>query len=287
MEPAMLELTDGERIYAVGDVHGCAGLLEEMLERVRADLAARPHPRPHVVMLGDYVDRGADTRGVIEMLLGLERSALPATFLLGNHDELVLGYLEDPGWSERAYHWLHASMGGWATLASYGVSTEGTRPERAHAAFVQAFPASHRQFLERCALMHRTGGYAFVHAGIRPGVPLDAQDREDLVWIRDPFLSSTDDHGVKVVHGHTIVDRVQHHPNRIAVDTGAVRSGVLSCVVLEGAAVALLTPRGPEPLPEGAGRGLRGLGGVVRSGLRGLWPARRTAAAGWGAAKRT
>lgn len=275
----MTDLTDGQRIYAIGDVHGCRDLLEDMLARVRADLAARPHPHPHVIMLGDYVDRGPDSRGVIEALIGLQGSELATTFLLGNHDELAMGYLEDPEWRDRAYHWLHASMGGWATLASYGVTGAlDSHPTLTHQAFLDAFPPAHLRFLESCALMHRAGGYVFAHAGIRPGVRLEAQEREDLVWIREPFLTSTRDHGFKVVHGHTIVDRVQHHPNRIAVDTGAVRSGVLSCVVLEGADVALLTPRGPEPLPEGGGLGLRGLGRSVRSGLRGLWPARRAGA---------
>ena len=106
-----------------------------------------------------------------------------------------------------------------------------------------------------------------MHAGIRPGVPLEAQDREDLIWIRQPFLSSSADFGFKVVHGHTIVPRVEHHPNRIALDTGAIRSGVLSCLVLEGADAALLEPGGPRPLPLGSGVGL---GAGLKEGLRGL-----------------
>jgi serine/threonine protein phosphatase 1 len=114
-------------------------------------------------------------------------------------------------------------------------------------------------FVDACELKIQIGGYVFVHAGIRPGVPLDRQARDDLIWIREPFLSSTADFGFKVVHGHTIVPRVEHRANRIAVDTGAVRTGVLSCLMLEGEETALLTEAGPEPLPLGAGIEWRGL----------------------------
>ena len=113
-----------------------------------------------------------------------------------------------------------------------------------------------------------------MHAGIRPGVPMEAQNRDDLIWIREPFLSSRRDFGFKVVHGHTIVPRVEHHPNRIAVDTGAVRSGKLSCLLLEGAEVALLEASGPVPWPEGSGLGEPAPGGGLRFGLRRLWSGR-------------
>ena len=265
----MRDLTEGQRIYAIGDIHGRRDLLAEMLARIRADLAARPHSQPLLIFLGDYADRGPDTRGVIDTLIGLEASGLPARFLLGNHDSYVLAYLEDPDWSDRPLHWLHTTMGGAATLASYGVpdALEGA-PRATHAAFTRAFPRAHHDFLTRgCGLWMRVGGYVFVHAGIRPGVAMEAQDRDDLIWIREPFLSSTEDFGFKVVHGHTIVPRVEHHPNRIAIDTGAVRTGNLSCLLLEGAQTALLGPEGPQPLPRGAGLGLRG-------GLMGLFARR-------------
>jgi serine/threonine protein phosphatase 1 len=129
-------------------------------------------------------------------------------------------------------------------------------PRHGYDAFLAAFPAAHRRFLEACVLREQIGSYLFVHAGVRPGVPLEEQTPEDLIWIREPFLSSRRDFGAKVVHGHTIVPFVEHHPNRIAVDTGAVKTGVLSCLVLEGDDVALLTSAGPKPLPEGAGLGL-------------------------------
>jgi serine/threonine protein phosphatase 1 len=266
----MTDLTEGRRLYAVGDIHGRSDLLGEVLARIRANLAARPHPRAELVFLGDYVDRGADSRGVIEALIGLAAGPVPATFLLGNHDSYVPAYLSDPDWFDRSFHWLHDTMGGAATLASYGVAdARAGRPSATRDAFAASFPAAHLAFLDACQLYRRVGGYLFVHAGIRPGVALEAQDRDDLIWIREPFLSSTVDHGFKVVHGHTIVAEVEHHPNRIAIDTGAVRTGRLSCLVLEGAEVGLLEAGGLRPLPP---RG--GLGGALRTGLKRLWPGR-------------
>ncbi len=265
----MIASTEGQRLYAIGDVHGRHNLLVAMLERIAADIAARPHDRPRVVMLGDYVDRGPDSRKVIETLMELEAGPLPATFLLGNHDSYIRAYLHDPDWFDRSYHWLHASMGGAETLASYGVAgaSEGV-PARTRDAFAAAFPAEHLAFLDRCALWERVGGYVFAHAGIRPGVAMEDQTRDDLIWIREPFLSSGADFGFKVVHGHTIVREVEHRANRIAVDTGAIRTEVLSCVVLEGDKVALLEAEGLKAWPQGSGTG--GLG----SGLRRLWRGR-------------
>ena len=250
----MTDLTEGKRIYAVGDIHGRLDLITEMLARIRADLSARPHPHPLVIFLGDYVDRGPEVRGVIETLIALRDDPLPTRFLLGNHDSYVPAYLDDPDWYDRTYHWLHSSMGGNATLASYGVpDANWERAEATRDAFAAAFPAEHMAFIENCELLIPLGGYVFAHAGIRPGVALDQQERDDLIWIREPFLSWKDDFGYKVVHGHTIVPAVEHHPNRIAVDTGGFRTGILSCLVLEGDAVELLTDKGPKPWPTGSG----------------------------------
>lgn len=269
----MTELTDGQRIYAIGDVHGRLDLLTAMMDRISADLAVRPHDRPRIVMLGDYGDRGPDTRRVIDMLIALEAAPIPTTFLLGNHDSYIDAYLHDPAWFDRTYHWLHPSMGGDKTLASYGANGASERtPEATRDRFAAAFPAEHAAFLDRCVLWSRIGGYVFAHAGIRPGVTMEKQTRDDLIWIREPFLSSTQNYGFKVVHGHTIVPRVEHRANRIAVDTGAVRTDVLSCLLLEGPEVALLTDDGPRPWPQGSG--VSGLGESMRSGVRKLWPAR-------------
>ena len=249
------DLTEGTRIYAVGDIHGRLDLLTEMLARIRADVAARPHPRPRLVFLGDYMDRGPDSRGVLETLIALRAADPTATFLLGNHDSYVAEYLREPDWYDRTYHWLHPSMGGNATLASYGVANADHRQATVtRDAFAAAFPAEHMAFLDSSQLQHRVGGYLFAHAGIRPGVPFEEQDRDDLIWIREPFLSSTADFGVKVVHGHTIVPAVEHHRNRIAIDTGAFRTDILSCLVLEGGSVALIEPDGQlRDWPVGSG----------------------------------
>ncbi len=261
--------TEGQRLYAIGDVHGRLDLLNALLARIRDDLESRPHPRPRIVMLGDYMDRGPDSRGVIDALIALKASPLPASFLLGNHDSYVSAYLREPGWFDRTYHWLHDNMGGGTTLASYGVpNARVDDPAATRDAFAAAFPREHMAFLDACALRIRVGSYLFAHAGIRPGVPLSEQTRDDLIWIREPFLSSTQDFGFKVVHGHTIVPMVEHWPNRIAVDTGAVRSGVLSCLVLEGTQVSLLEPGGLRPWPEGSGLSSPE---PPRTGWRNLW----------------
>jgi serine/threonine protein phosphatase 1 len=251
----MTDLTEGQRIYAVGDIHGRLDLLADMLARIRGDLAARPHSRPLLIFLGDYVDRGPEVRGVLEALVALKAEAgLPARFLLGNHDNYVLAYLRDPHWYDETHGWLRENLGGNATLASYGVPEAAVRPPQlAREAFAAAFPPEHLAFIAGCELTLRVGGYLFVHAGIRPGVPVEMQERADLIWIREPFLTSKADFGFKVVHGHTIVPAVEHRSNRIAVDTGAVRSGVLSCVVLEDETVGLLTPDGPRACPVGSG----------------------------------
>jgi serine/threonine protein phosphatase 1 len=251
----MTDLTEGRRLYAIGDMHGRLDLVRATLGRIRLDLSRRPHSHPLVVGLGDYMDRGPACRGVLEALIELRDSDLPARFLLGNHDSYVGAYLRDPDWYDRTYHWLHDAMGGNATLESYGVpDASDIHPAATRDAFAAAFPAGHMAFLDACELGFQLGGYFFVHAGIRPGVALDAQERDDLIWIREPFLSSSADYGVKVVHGHTIVPEVEHHTNRIAVDTGAFRTGRLSCLILEGEAVDLLTDAGPVPVPVRADR---------------------------------
>jgi serine/threonine protein phosphatase 1 len=233
----MTDLTEGQRLYAIGDVHGRRDLLEATLARLREDLARRPHPAPRVICLGDYIDRGPDSRGVVETLIELRDAGPPAEFLLGNHDSYVEAYLADPDWFDRTYHWLHSAMGGAATLASYGVpgASEGD-PARTRDAFAAALPTEHRAFLRDCALWRRIGGYVFVHAGVRPGVALEAQSRDDCIWIREPFLSSTADFGFKVVHGHTIVPhgRASSQPHRHRHGRRARRAAHLPCAGRRG-----------------------------------------------------
>lgn len=243
--------TDSTRIYALGDIHGCIDMLEARLAEIRADLAARPHGQAEIVFLGDYTDRGPDSRAVLERLIAVRgEPQWKATFLRGNHDHLFLRYLEDADHRDiPKYHWLHRPMGGDTTLASYGVAgADGDAPQASQAAFRAAVPASHIAFLQATTLTRRIGSYLFVHAGIRPGIALEDQAEEDLIWIRDPFLTSQHDPGFITVHGHTPVDFVEHHGVRIAIDTGAVFGRTLSCLVLEGGSQALLQGAALTPI---------------------------------------
>lgn len=240
--------TAGRRVYAIGDVHGCRAALREMHGRVREDLARHPHPAPLVVHVGDYVDRGPDSRGVLEDLIRWDLAPVERVCLLGNHDELMLRFFADPWGVWSADHWVSGSMGGAATLASYGVDPTGENLRALHAEAVRAVPAAHLAFLAGLPRLHRVGRYAFVHAGIRPGVPLDRQDPEDLVWIRDPFLRDRRDHGAVIVHGHTPVRAVEVRPNRIDIDTGCVFGRHLTGLVLEGPLAWTLEAAGRAPL---------------------------------------
>ena len=223
------------RLHAIGDIHGRLDLLTALHGDIRADREARPHDGTDVVIyLGDYVDRGPYSREVIEYLLGDPLPGFTAVHLMGNHDEAMLKFLEDvtigPTW---------ASFGGESTLLSYGVRTTPDmigrrRFESMREQLIAKMPQSHAGFLRGLELSYQAGDYLFAHAGIRPGVPLDKQAPDDLLWIRGTFLSSDADHGKVVVHGHTPTDEPQVRPNRIGIDTGAFASGILTCLVLEG-----------------------------------------------------
>jgi len=251
--------TGGKRVYAMGDVHGCRSMLAEMVTLIRADLADHPHPQPVILLVGDYVDRGPDSRGVIEDLIALRADPIETVFLLGNHDEYLLTYLRDPvAPATSKYHWLHPKLGGGETLRSYGVSgADPSDPLASFAASDRAIPQAHEHFLSDALLSWSAGSYLFVHAGIRPGLPLADQDPADLTFIREPFLSDRRDHGQIVVHGHTVVDGIEHHGNRIAIDTGAVFGGVLSCLVVEGNAAFDLRAEGRVPVGPGYGLSAR------------------------------
>jgi len=225
-------------IYAVGDTHGEAALLDRLLARIRADAETRPARRRVLVYLGDYVDRGPDSRGVIERLVAGPPPGFEQVCLLGNHEEMLLGCLEgDP---RSSLLWL--TNGGDATCRSYGVDPEV--PAEALARSLRAaLPAGHERLLRELSLRHSEGDYLFVHAGIRPGVPLERQRREDLVWIRRPFQESGADHGCVVVHGHSPVPAPEDLPNRIGVDTGAVYGNALTAAVLQGDRRAFLQVR--------------------------------------------
>ena len=225
------------RIYAIGDIHGRADLLVDMIERIDDDLLRRPIEHAIEVYLGDYLDRGSDSRTVIDILCHrlVQRNAI---CLRGNHEAMLEEFLHHP---DVIHDWMR--LGALSTLTSYGVSISSNTPlmpTELHHAFHQRFPRTHALFLQ-CLRNHYTcGDYLFVHAGIRPGVPLEYQVQDDLTWIRNEFLQSTEDHGWMVVHGHTPVTHPQILRNRINIDTGAVFSGTLTCVVLEDASISFL-----------------------------------------------
>jgi len=220
---------DGMRLYAIGDVHGRADLLERMFSAIKADRAALPPADTRIVMLGDYTDRGPDSRGVIDMLAA--RMDDPSLVCLrGNHDDWLATYLTDP--EQVGDHFLR--WGGVETLRSYGVTSTWRSHTELSRELQERIPLAHRNFLARLGLSHVEGDYFFVHAGVRPGVSLDRQARHDLIWIRDEFHHHKGSYGKVIVHGHTPHDEVEVRPNRINVDTFAYASGRLSAVVLEG-----------------------------------------------------
>lgn len=223
----------GQRAYAIGDVHGRDDLLETLLEKIIED-AADSDARVQLVYLGDYIDRGAQSRAVVDRILDTRPEGFDFVFLKGNHEQALLDFLEYP--LETAA-WL--GFGGRETLASYGIeaSLAPTAEElRALArALDERLPDRHRQFFLQGRSHWRSGDYYFVHAGIRPETPLDRQHIEDQLWIRGEFTESSADHGVVVVHGHVISRTPEFRFNRIGIDTGAFHSGVLTALVLEDA----------------------------------------------------
>ena len=235
LRPAPAALPPGERIYAVGDVHGCADRLGHMHAAIAADLAERPVGSALLLHIGDYIDRGPDSAAVIEMLLrGPPVPGVPVVNLEGNHEDMLLTALANPDRPEPVEHWLF--NGGTASLASWGV-----RDAADPAAWEQQIPPAHLDFLRSLTLKHTAGGYLFVHAGVRPGVPLEEQSRHDMLWIREPFLSHRGDFGAVVVHGHTPTGNPVTRPNRVGIDTGAVMGGRLTCAVFEGDRVGFVS----------------------------------------------
>ena len=217
-----------QRIYAIGDIHGRLDLLQRAIEAIRRDVDARG-PAALTVTLGDYIDRGPDSCGVLDCLAA-NPFPMPLVALKGNHEYMLATFLADPA---AGTHWT--DNGGLATLRSYGVNLRGPLTPNfatARAALRAAMPPAHVAFLRALKLSFSRGGYFFCHAGVRPGVPLERQSEEDLLWIREPFLLSARDFGQVVVHGHTPVAEPEVLPNRIGIDTGAYFSERLTCVAL-------------------------------------------------------
>jgi serine/threonine protein phosphatase 1 len=232
LAPPVHALPAGERIYAIGDIHGRADCLDTLIDRIDADDAARGPAQTTLVFLGDLVDRGADSRGVVERAMTLATQR-PCRFLMGNHEEVFIKAWEGDTASARLFH----RIGGRETLLSYGVSPgdyDKADFETLIGLIGERVPAGHIAFLRRFEDIFRSGDYLFVHAGIRPGTPIDEQDPTEMRWIRERFLHDPRDHGALVVHGHSISAEVEECPNRIGIDTGAYASGRLTALGLEG-----------------------------------------------------
>lgn len=220
------------RAYAVGDVHGRLDLLNALLNTIEADAANRAPAKTFIVFLGDLVDRGPDSAGVVERLSTYRPAFATPVFLMGNHEEFLLNVLD--GDVETVGNWL--TYGGRELAASYGISDGwllNASSQAVVAELYQRVPAAHRDFLRGFGDSFRFGDYLFVHAGIRPGVALEDQSPRDMRWIREGFLDDRTDHKVVVVHGHTIVEEVEERPNRVGIDTGAYETGVLTALGIQ------------------------------------------------------
>lgn len=241
-------IPEGQRVYAIGDIHGRDDLFAELIDLIRADNAARGPARVTLILLGDLVDRGPQSAEVVERAIRLRDEFEDLRLLVGNHEECFLAALT--GDVRRLRYFMR--IGGDATVGSYWKGDA----DLASASFEEVaerlpamVPATHVDFLGQGEDLIAIGDYVFVHAGIRPGVALERQSLADLRWIREDFLQDGRDHGVMVVHGHTIRHEVDECPNRIGIDTGAYQSGVLTAIVLEGTSrYYLKTQSVPEPV---------------------------------------
>ena len=238
VEKVKPRIPGGTRIYAIGDVHGRADLLHALFARIDASLKAYPIKQSVQVLLGDYIDRGPDSREVIDALIARRRQH-PMVYLKGNHESYAVQFLSDPSVLSE---WMQA--GGINTLLSYGVKPS-TRDDPKQLqdvaqAFRQALPESHRQFMQNLKLSFTCGDFFFTHAGVRPGIPLREQREQDLLWIREDFLLHEEDFGKIIVHGHTPAKEPDIRPNRINIDTGAYATGRLTCLVLQGDRMAII-----------------------------------------------
>ncbi|TMJ17491.1 MAG: serine/threonine protein phosphatase [Alphaproteobacteria bacterium] len=231
-KPAPLSIPPDRRIYAIGDIHGRLDLLDRLLAMIDEDDSRRRRVQTELIFLGDLVDRGPQSSGVVERLMAVARQRA-TRFLMGNHEEVFLRALEG---DLKALRFL-IRIGGRETLLSYGISEEDYRNldyDELMAAFRAAVPRAHIAFLAGFEHWIEAGDYLFVHAGIRPGVALEAQKPADLRWIRDDFLRCRTSFGKIVVHGHSITDEIDERGNRIGIDTGAFASGKLTAIGLEG-----------------------------------------------------
>jgi len=230
----------GQRVYAIGDIHGCLEETKVLLQKIKIHNDYLGQSRTHLIFLGDIIDRGPDSKGVIELLMSQSFDFASPIFIMGNHEEMaVRGLMGEPHLLRK---WLE--YGGFAFAESYGVPRSalmGQDDISLEHILRSAVPKSHIVFLSKFLECVAFGDYLFTHAGIRPGVPLDAQEARDMRWIREPFLEFSGDHGVVVVHGHTITEEIDQRSNRIGIDTGVYQTGRLSAVFIEEEEVSFLS----------------------------------------------
>ena len=222
----------GQRAYAIGDIHGRLDLLDALLAKIHAELERRPARKTLLLFVGDLIDRGPNSAQVIGRLRTYRHPGVRPVFILGNHEEVLLRILAGDSDLITRWRWF----GGTQCLESYGVDVSQLAALHSQAQLEmvrKAIPREHVEFIESFADSCRFGDYLFVHAGIRPGVALEEQLQSDLRWIREPFLFDDTDHGFTVVHGHTISAEVEERANRIGIDTGAYKSGVLTALAIE------------------------------------------------------
>ncbi|WP_227269108.1 metallophosphoesterase family protein [Roseobacter weihaiensis] len=236
-------------IYAIGDIHGQLEELHRVLELIEKEGG----PEAKVVFVGDYVDRGLNSKAVVQTLIDGQARGRNWMCLKGNHDRYLTRFVDDmiiqDPCTATGLFWLHPRLGGDKTLLSYGVLAEDGWPiPPIHAEARQAVPEAHLDFLRNLPLIHETDDLIFVHAGLRPGVPLAQQEEDDLVWIRDPFLTHKGSFGKLVVHGHTALEHPQHAGNRVNLDGGAGYFRPLNAAVFEGRDCWLLSDAGRVPL---------------------------------------
>lgn len=225
-------LPDGQRVYAIGDIHGRSDLLDRLMSAIDTDDRERGATHTTCVFLGDLTDRGPDSRGVIERAIRYA-SQNSCIFVMGNHEEVLINAWEGDLAAARLFH----RIGGRATLLSYGIDAatyDAADFEQLARLIADTVPAEHIAFLRRFRDSWRCGDYLFVHAGVRPGVGIEQQSAEDMRWIRARFLDDGRDHGALVIHGHSIEAEVAERANRIGIDTGAYGSGVLTAIGIEG-----------------------------------------------------
>jgi len=241
-------------IYAVGDIHGQDQMLRHAIDLIYADGGSNAE----IVFLGDYLDRGPDSRAVVQILMDGQAAGKPWHCILGNHDRYMTRFLDnktvDDSATRSGLFWFNPRLGGDKTMASYGVEAlDGAPVDPIHEAALRAVPNDHREWLANLSLTHETEDLFFCHAGVRPDRPLDQQDEEDLLWIREGWLDHKEPLEKLVVHGHTALEHPQHHGNRINLDGGAGYFRPLQPAVFEGQTCSLLTQAGRvklEPIPD-------------------------------------